>query len=262
MVFVPYQPRTKAFFVYSIEAQWRFGFCFLTFVFSLFCCSVEWSPLMSVITASFVSVTVPTVPYGQFIFTEVSEFWWTLWFLAIDVSLVLTFPFVCYQLWAFFRPSIFKSELAHFDAVFRRAIIGFVLALIGTHIVFLPACLSFCLNPSTSFASSLTFPAIHCQARVFSYILFVWTVFQTTFVFIQGILFLRIFIDLSIISDRIFRTSRFGFFLCLCIVAALLAPPDIVIQSLITFCFLGFFEWGLILSLQKKHRNAFAKRLP
>jgi Tat protein translocase TatC len=174
----------------------------------------------------------------KFIFTDITEAFHTSLSLAFGFTLYIQIPFILYTLWSFFVPSLHFQERNTFSQYCLIFLFFYFLAT-GVILYFIfPLLWSFFIH----FETKSEFLDIHCEARISSYISFIFkTCFISNIIFQFPLFtFLLLQFDFFCISD-ILQNRRFIYWGGL-LLSAIIAPPDYAIQISISFFLLIIFE--------------------
>ncbi len=175
-------------------------------------------------------------PGSTMVFTALTEGFMAHLKVAFWAALVVTAPFIVYQLWRFLLPALYENEQ---KSLRRLILIGgslFVFGAIFGYWVILPVILSLSLGYASSNLQALP--------RLQNYL-----VFSLKSIFLFGIIFEVPFVmagaaKLELISKDYFKKHRKAAYLLLFLVAAVLVPSDIFSQLLIFLPFVVVYEVG------------------
>jgi Tat protein translocase TatC len=185
----------------------------------------------------------------KFIFTDITEAFRTSLSLAMGFTCYIHIPFIIYQIWSFFVPSLFCQERQKFS---RFCIFFLFLYFLGTFAVvsfIFPILWSFFLN----FETTTEFLDIHCEARISSYISFIFkTCLLSHFIF-QLPFFSLVFLEFHFFSIFDIMSNRRLIYWCILLVSALVAPPDLLIQSFVSFFLIFLLEISFFFLLLFTH---------
>jgi sec-independent protein translocase protein TatC len=163
--------------------------------------------------------------------------------MSIMGGIVLSFPFIFYQLWAFVKPGLKLNEKkAARGIVFWVSVLFFTGILFGYFVV-APLCVQF-------------FGAYQISGQIeniFTVNSYMSTILST--VFYSGLLFLLpvvtyIFATLGIITPEFLRKYRKHAVVAVLILAAIITPPDVISQILVSIPILGLYEIGILVAVR------------
>lgn len=209
--------------------------CFLaTFYFFI-------TPLMNFITS-------PIQARGiQIIYTAVSEALTTQLKVALMAGLVMASPVIFYQLWMFFKPALYENEIVAFRALFFVALILFL-----TGVLF---CYNYVYGLAVDFfliaGEDLATPMLSIDKYVgflLSFVLPFGLAFE-----LPVILYIAARMGWTNYS-KLAKARRFVI-LGIVVVAAVLTPPDVVSQIMLSVPLYLLFELGLQISRFVKPRK-------
>jgi sec-independent protein translocase protein TatC len=170
--------------------------------------------------------------------------------MSIMGGIVLSFPFIFYQLWSFVKPGLKHTEKSVAKGiVFWVSFLFFLGILFGYYIV-APLCVQF-------------FGAYQISGQIqniFTISSYMSTILST--VFYSGLLFLLpvvayLFAKLGIITAPFLRKYRKHAIVGVLILAAVITPPDIISQVIVSIPILALYEVGILVvaSVEKKRKK-------
>lgn len=171
--------------------------------------------------------------------------------MSIMGGIVLSFPFIFYQIWGFVKPGLKQNEKSVVSGiVFYVSILFFIGILFGYFIV-APLCVQF-------FGSYQISTEIENKFTINSYLS---TIMST--VFYSGLLFLLpvvtyIFTKLGIITAAFLRKYRKHSIVGILILSAIITPPDLISQVIVAIPIILLYEIGILVSVrvEKKMKKA------
>ena len=182
--------------------------------------------------------TTPVNNFRQFIFTDVTEAFRTCISLSLGIAVYINIPFILYHIWAFFIPSLFFQERKVFSKFcFFFLFLYFAASFIIIYFIF-PILWNFFLK----FEITTEFLKIHCETRISSYISFIFKICLLSHIIFQIPFFSVLLVYFKFFSILDILEKRRFIYWCILLISALIAPPDLVIQSIITFFLIIFSE--------------------
>jgi len=169
--------------------------------------------------------------------------------LAFIAGIILAMPFIIYQFMVFVLPALYKNEKKIIiPAVFMMALF-FVLGVMFAYFAVFPFTIRFFIK----FSSDTIVPMF----TVSNYLSF-----ATTFMCAFGLIFqmpLVFFIlgRLGVVNARFLRTYRKHTLLLVLIISALLTPPDVFSQLMMTVPLMLLYELGIILVMFSQRKAEF-----
>ncbi len=179
-------------------------------------------------------------PIGKIIFTSPAEAFNARMTLSMICGLLLSLPVILYQVWEFVSLGLTAEEKKY---VYVFGPLSFVLFFAGIsfgYFVMLPISLKFLM----SFSSVWMMPMI----TVDNYISFVGTIIISSGVTFELPLILAFLARLGIATPQFLREKRRYAIVIILIVAAILTPPDVISQIILTIPLLILYELGIFFS--------------
>lgn len=204
----------------------------------------------------------PFLEFQQtFIFLELTEAFYTLLHISSFLTLVVSFPFVFYQLWSFFVPSFYEFERIKVNYWCVFFIILIFCEIVITYVILLPQICSFLLSFEISSGidqSGLNLtPLLNVEftVRIESYIDFVVKIVSSVLFFFQIPLCVFFLYSKKVFHASHFYMNRKWFYLVSLLLSGLLVPPDVLSQIFLSFVFYLVFEILIFLGLFFDEKN-------
>jgi sec-independent protein translocase protein TatC len=179
-------------------------------------------------------------PGGSLIFTSVAEAFFTYMKVAFIAGLMLSSPFILYQIWAFVAPGLYRHE--------RRYVIPFVLAgscffafgVLFGYTVAIPVGFKFLLG----YATDLIKPMPSMKE---------YLSFSIKFLLAFGIVFefpvvLVLLARIGVVRAETLAKKRKYAILLIFVFAAVMTPPDLISQVLMALPLIGLYELSIVLA--------------
>ena len=223
---------------YFKELKTRFIFCLYALVCNVIFCFVFLEELLF--------IAIEPISYFKgfnFIFTEISNAFFSYTHLIIIFSILLTLPFVLFNFFFFLSPSLYKYEYILIIYIFICSFALFVFSLIFINKIFLPIILNFFFK-----FELVEYPfQIFFEGRIDTYLIFFIQIFYLFVTIFQLPLIMILLFVLKIINLEILFNYRKLFYFAFIIVAAIVTPPDLLSQILLIIPFFLFFELTIFL---------------
>jgi sec-independent protein translocase protein TatC len=181
------------------------------------------------------------VPGLHLIYTEITEMLGTYAKVTLIIAVILTLPFIVYQLVTFVRPALTRLERSYVYIMLPAIVICFLIGAAFAYFVLLPPALNFLFT----FGSDIAEPMI----KVGNYVSVV-----TTLLFWIGICFeipIVIFFlsKIGIVKPEWLAKIRKAAYIAAFIIGAVITPTsDPVNQSLVAIPIIVLYEFGIILA--------------
>ncbi len=185
---------------------------------------------------------------GSLIFISPHEAFIVSLRVSVLSGIVLSFPFVAYQLWKFIESGLKPAEKKFVYYYLPSAILLFAAGVAFSFMVVMPAALNFLLG----FGGTGISPYISLERYVsfaFGFIVAFGIVFQLPLV-------MRMLTSLGIVERETFRSGRKYAVVLIFISAALLTPPDIFSQIALALPSLLLYELGLLVCGRARKKYA------
>ena len=174
----------------------------------------------------------------QLIFTAPLEFFFVKLKLALFGALILAFPVIAYQVWAFVRPGLYKNERLAFAPFLIASPVLFAAGMAFVYYVILPFVMGFALGQEQM--GDDTRSSIQLLPRVSEYLNLVTTLILACGISFQLPVLLSLLGKVGIVnSAQLMKSWKFAV-VGIAIFAAFVTPPDPISQL-----FLGAAMFGL-----------------
>jgi len=159
------------------------------------------------------------------------------------------FPFIFYQLWSFIKPGLKKTEVKSFRGVTIFVTILFFIGVLFGYYVIAPLAVNFLGNFRIS-------EAIENKLIIGDYISTILsTIILTGVIFLLPV-FIQIFAKIGVITSAFLKKYRKHSIVAVLILAAVITPPDIFTQIIVTIPIMLLYEFGIMIAkrIEKKRR--------
>jgi sec-independent protein translocase protein TatC len=177
---------------------------------------------------------------GSLIFTSVAEAFFTYMKVAFIAGLILTSPFVLYQIWAFVAPGLYRHEKRYVVPFVLAGSFFFALGILFGYFVALPVGFKFLLSYATDFIKPM--PSMKEYLS-----------FSIKFLLAFGLIFefpvvLVLLARIGVVDAKTLARQRKYAILLIFVFAAVLTPPDVISQVMVALPLMGLYELSIILS--------------
>ncbi len=177
---------------------------------------------------------------GSLIFTSVAEAFFTYMKIAFIAGLILTSPFVLYQIWAFVAPGLYRNEKRYVIPFIFLGSLFFATGILFSYFVAIPVGFRFFLGYATDFIKPMPSMKEYLSFSI-KFLLAFGLVFEFPVVLI---LLSRV----GVVDSKMLARNRKYAILLIFIFAAVLTPPDIVSQVLMALPLMALYELSILLT--------------
>lgn len=168
---------------------------------------------------------------------QVSILIWT----CITAGFILAFPFILWQVWQFISPALYEKERKHtLLFIFTASLLFFVGVLFG-YFVIVPMSVNF-------FATFSISSVIKNEFNVDSYISLIKTAVIACGLFFELPIIIYFLTKLGLVTPEFLRNYWKYAVVIMLIVAAIITPPDVVSQVIVTIPMLVIYEASILIS--------------
>jgi sec-independent protein translocase protein TatC len=220
----------------------------LTWLSTLFICYLYKEILLLLIIQSSVNAFSNQTSF-YFIFTNVSEVFYSHLSLIFFVSFQVLFLYFIYHSFAFLTPALFYKE--YYNTIFLLKVVVFVwgFSVVMTHFALVPLSWKFFLSFQS--ATKVYFSSLYFEAKLNEYLNFYISLCYLSIVYCQlfVIFFLLLsYTNTSLIAIKKFRKLNYYIFV---IFSTLISPPDILSQVLLSTFTIILYEFLIFVFIFK-----------
>lgn len=160
--------------------------------------------------------------------TEMSSQFMMSFTIAFITGFIIAFPYIFWQIWQFIRPALKPSELKKTRGMIFWVSLLFFLGVAFGYFIIAPYTVNF-------FAAYTLSPLIENKFLVSDYIDTITQLVLGTGIVFQLPLVVYFFSRIGLLSAKFLRTYRKYAILVILVIAAVITPPDVVSQLVVTF---------------------------
>lgn len=172
---------------------------------------------------------------------EMTQQFATNMYFAIVGGIIIAFPFIFYQIWSFIRPGLKEKEAKITRGIVFYASLLFMLGILFGYFLVSPLAVQF-------FGGYKLTEEISNNFTINSYMSMI-----TTTTFFSGLFFelpvvIFLLTKMGIVNPEILKKYRKHALVFILIISAVITPPDIISQILVSLPVLGLYEIGILVS--------------
>lgn len=171
---------------------------------------------------------------------------------SLVVGLICAFPYVFWEIWRFIKPGLYpKERKAARGAVFYVSLM-FMLGVLFGYFIVTPISVNFLANYTLD-------PSIQNEFDIVSYVSTVTTLVLACAVLFQLPIVVYFLTKAGLVTPEFLRTYRRHAIVVILILAAVLTPPDVFSQILVSIPLVGLYEVSIFISgrvLKKEAKRA------
>lgn len=187
-------------------------------------------------------IDIITRPAGklEFIYLSPPELFMAYIKISLILGLIISSPVVLFQLWKFIKPGLRVKERRYVIIAMSMGVVFLAMGVVFAYYIIIPMTIQFFVKmsadrivPSFSFANYVSF--------ISSLLLSFGLVFELPLLVI-------LLTQLGLVAPKTFKKYRKIIILVIFIVAAILTPPDVVSQVLMSIPMVLLYEFSIIVS--------------
>ena len=190
--------------------------------------------------------------FGTFDYTiinlQMSGQFMTDMLVSFFAGIILSFPYVLLQIWGFIRPALKEKEKQYSRGAVGMMSFLFVLGILFGYYIIVPLSINFLGTYQVS-------GTVANQFQLDSYISTITTITLGMGVVFELPVFIFFLSKVGILSPAFMRRTRKYAFLIIVILAAVITPPDVISQLMVTIPLYGLYEVGIFFSARAAKNN-------
>ena len=170
--------------------------------------------------------------------------------VSMVVGLVIAFPYVLYEFWIFLAPALYPKERKYARHIFFYSSFLFFIGVLFGYYVITPLSVDFFLYYSTS-------EKVTTEPDIMSYISTVSSTVLACGITFEMPLLIYFLAKMGIISSQFLKNYRKHAFIVILIVSAIITPPDVFSQLLVSIPLFLLYEASIRLAarIQRKQNQ-------
>lgn len=185
----------------------------------------------------------------QIINIKMSGQFLTHMYISIVTGVILSFPYILWEIWRFVRPAMHEKERKYSQGGVFISTLLFMIGILFSYFLIVPLTVNFLGNYHVS-------ETVFNQISLSSYISTVVSVtFAVGLVFELPIL-VYFLTKIGVITPDFLKKNRRYMYVILLILSAIITPPDMFSQVLVVFPLIGLYEFSIVVS-----RRVYKKQL-
>jgi len=170
-------------------------------------------------------------------------------YISAFSGLIIAIPYILWELWRFVKPALHENEARHArGAVFYSSLL-FLLGVLFAYFLIVPMAVLFLGSYNVS-------ESVQNQIALGSYISTVVSLTFSVGVVFELPILVFFLTRVGVITPMFMRKNRKFMIVVVLIIAAIITPPDVFSQLLVTFPLLGLYELSILISDRVyKHRS-------
>lgn len=180
-------------------------------------------------------------PVGQVVFNAPGEAFSAYMLFTFLLGFVIALPFFLYQVWAFAWQALTGKERKYILLFGPLSLLFFLGGGLFAYVVVIPIAINFLMG----FSSVYVVPMIDIK----SYISFMGTLILSFGVIFELPLILLFLVKIGIATPAFLRQYRRHAIIAILIISAILTPPDVCSQLLMTLPLIVLYELGVLFSV-------------
>lgn len=193
---------------------------------------------------SFCDNELPFVIQNRTMDGQLSVMIWT----CITAGFIIAFPVILWEFWKFIRPALYLKERKYAKLFLFISSILFFLGILFGYFVLVPLSINFLANFTIS-------TVVENQIDINSYISLVKTTSLATGLVFELPIIIFFLTYLGLITDSFLREYRRYAYVLILIIAAVVTPPDVISQLIVSFPLVILYEISIVVAKVITKRN-------
>ncbi len=159
--------------------------------------------------------------------------------MAVMVGIVISFPFIIWEIWKFVAPALYEKEKSIVRSAFLMASALFYLGVACGYVFVLPVCLQFFMNYTVSDMVMNTISLNSYISLFVSLVLLIGLVFEFPSV-------IAILSRLGLVTKGMLKRFRKHAFVAILLISAMITPADPLSMFVLALPLYGLYEFSII----------------
>ena len=201
------------------------------------------------VMCEYFGVCVEEIPVKMQSMTVSGQFSYAL-MMSIMGGIVLSFPFLFYQIWGFVKPGLKKNEKSVAKGIVLYVSLLFFIGILFGYFVVAPLCIQFFGSYQISDKIENIFTVNSYMSTVLS------SIFYTGLLFLLPVI-AYLFTRLGILTSAFLKKYRKHSIIGVLILSAIITPPNLISQIIVGVPIMLLYEVGILVSarVEKKMKN-------
>jgi len=169
-------------------------------------------------------------------------------YISFFAGMIVAAPYVIWEIWRFIKPALYEKEQKHSKGAVLSMSVLFILGVLFSYFLIVPLTLSF-------FGTYQVSESVNNQFALSSYISTVVSVTFSLGVVFELPVFVYFLTRVGIITPEFLKRNRKYTLVILLTIAAIITPPDIISQILVTIPLYGLYELSILVSQRISKKN-------
>lgn len=182
---------------------------------------------------------------------QLSVMIWT----SITAGFIMAFPYILWEVWKFIRPALYTNERKYAKWFILSTSLLFFLGVAFGYFILVPLSINFLTNLQIS-------SEIKNQIDINSYISTVKTTSLATGLIFELPIIIFFLAQLGLVTDAFLKDYRKYAYVLILIVAAIVTPPDVVSQIIVSIPMILLYEVSIFIAKIITKRNAKKEQKP
>ncbi len=193
---------------------------------------------------SFCNNELPFVIQNRTMDGQLSVMIWT----CLTAGFIMAFPFILWEFWKFISPALYEKERKYAKSFIIVSSFLFFLGVLFGYFILVPLSINFLANFTIS-------SVVENQIDINSYISLVKTTSLATGLVFELPIIIFFLAYLGLITDAFLKEYRRYAYLLILIIAAIVTPPDVISQLIVSIPLIILYECSIIIAKFITKRN-------
>jgi len=171
--------------------------------------------------------------------------------ISLVAGIIMAFPYVVYEIWKFIKPALYPHEVKAIRGVVFYTSLLFVIGILFGYYIITPMSINFLGSYKVS-------ESVPNEINLMSYVSTLTSVTLATGIVFELPIFIMFLSKINLITPKFLRKYRRHAIILILIFAAIITPPDIFSQILVSIPMILLYEISIIISKKIHKKNKLA----
>jgi len=162
-------------------------------------------------------------------------------YISIIAGIILTIPYIIWEIWSFIKPALYKNERKYTNYAVISSSMLFIIGILFSYFLIVPLTVNFL---GTYHVSEF----VQNQVSLKSYVNTVVSVTFAVGIVFELPIFMYFFTKVGLVTPSFLKKNR-KYMLVICLIlSAIITPPDVFSQVLVCIPLIGLYEISILIS--------------
>ena len=171
--------------------------------------------------------------------------------ISIIAGIIMAFPYIIFEIWKFIKPALYPHEIKAIKGVVFYTSLLFLIGILFGYYIITPMSINFLGNYKVS-------ESVANEINLMSYVSTVTSVTLATGIVFELPIFILFLSKINLVTPEFLKKYRRHAIILILIFAAIITPPDVFSQILVSIPMMILYEVSILISKKVQKNNKLA----